>query len=166
MIFVACVHVVFGFYLELLLHESLMCDLRKDTLFNNYFDFERLRSCISGRGDHYFPNVLMASSFYPGDLPVFTAMSKLAVPKENILSFCTHTWLLVSVSEQAICIRNQNGWELSNQDPRMDTQPRSQRKTPSLVLRAQLRENPGNEGDECGCVDCVVQRFRSSTPLW
>ena len=51
MIFVACVHVVFGFYLELgLLHESLMCDLRKNTLFNNYFGFERLGSCISGRG--------------------------------------------------------------------------------------------------------------------
>jgi len=28
-------------------------------------------------------------------------MSKLAVPKENILSYCTHTWLLVPVSEQA-----------------------------------------------------------------
>ena len=54
MIFVACVHVVFGFYLELLLHKSLMCDLRKDTLFNNYFGFERL-GVVSLEGGPLFP---------------------------------------------------------------------------------------------------------------
>lgn len=35
-----------------------------------------------------------------------------------------------------------------------------------LVPQAKLRENPWNEVDECGCVDCVVERFRSSTSPW